>query len=150
MLQKEKLWHMDTPSIETTIDHILTDKSYSYYFTDAGVTQMLIDSDHRAVQCKLRLCGRLKKRSTARQRSMQLDYSGLKCQEIRDAFCRDVVENFNTQPEYQSKYSRLASAVADITHKTLPRKTRPQPGWFNSAQNVISNRIQERCHVKGF
>ena len=45
---------------------------------DAGVTQAVIDSDHSAIMCKLRLISRLKKKSSPRDRLIRLDYSKLK------------------------------------------------------------------------
>ena len=137
-------WIHPRSKLQHQLDHFLTIKDNSPSFTDAGVTQSLTDSDHRAVLCKLRLACRLKKRTSTRQRLLQLDYSGLKSDTIKDAFCQKVVEKYNAQPEDQPKYTKLATAVESVTCASLPRKSKPQPGWFVAAQHEINHLIQKR------
>ena len=137
-------WIHPRSKLQHQLDHFLTDKTNSQFFTGAGVTQCLIDSDHRAIHCKLRLVGRLKKRTTPRQRLLHLDYSGLKCDRTKDAFCHEVVEKYNAQPEDRPKYTRLATAVECVTRAALPCKSKPQPGRFSAAQTEINHLIQQR------
>ena len=111
---------------------------------DAGVTQVLIDSDHLAVMCKIRLIVRLKKRSSPRQRLLHLDYSALKDGETRSTFCTKVLESYHAQPTARSNYSRLSAAVTSVSRDTLPHKPKPQPGWFAAAQHTLIPLIQQR------
>ena len=111
---------------------------------DAGVTQVLIDSDHLAVMCKIRLIIRLKTWTSPRQRLLHLDYSALKDGETRNTFCTKVLESYNTQPTARSNYSRLAAAVTSVSRDTLPHKPKPQPGWFAAAQHTLIPLIQQR------
>ena len=68
-------WIHPRSKLPHQIDHFITSKSEFCRFTDAGVTEPVIDSDHRAVMCKLRISARLKKRSTPRQKISKLDSS---------------------------------------------------------------------------
>ena len=59
------------------IDHIITTRSSFKCFTDAGIATPILDSDHRALQCKLRLACRLRKKSDLRSKIICLDYHKL-------------------------------------------------------------------------
>ena len=93
------------------IDHFFVKKNKANLFTDAGVTQSFIDSDHQAVICKLRLIVKLKKSYVPRQRLLQLNYNELKLEEVKDDFCHRVFESFNKQSNTNSLYNRLATSV---------------------------------------
>ena len=64
------------------INHFVTSKGGFSRFIDAGCTSPVLDSDHLAVMCKLRIAARLKKRTkTARQQLLKLDTTFLKDKE---------------------------------------------------------------------
>ena len=47
------------------LDHFIGSHTTRSRVIDAGVTEQLIDSDHRAVKCKLRVMLKLRKKTTA-------------------------------------------------------------------------------------
>ena len=137
-------WIHPRSKLQHQIDHFLTDKCHAQRILDAGVTEQLIDSDHRAIVCKIRIMFRLKKKSSPRQRLLQIDYSSLAEPALQQVFCRKVFDNYNTKPADEAKYTRLAAAVKETTLEELPKKARPQPGWFATAEEKLIPLIQER------
>jgi len=137
-------WVHPRSKLQHQIDHFFVKKDKSQFFTDACVTQPIIDTDHNAVLCKLHLINRLKKRSNPRQRLLQYDYYGLKNREARETFCVKVFEAYNAQTISNSKYNRFAAAVTSVSRNNLPRKSKPSPGWFTSAQQTLIPLIHQR------
>ena len=90
--------------------------------SDAGVTGQLVDSDHLAIKCKLRLMLRLKKATPIRQKLALIDYSVLSSDpEMKETFCKSVLEKFNLANDDSSIYTRLSEAVQQ-TATQLPKK----------------------------
>ena len=110
---------------------------------DAGVTEPLIDSDHLAIKCKLRFVLRLKKKSTPRQRLIQLAYTSLKHINVRNEFCMRVKNLYNSRT-LNNSYSKVADAITKVSHEILPRAMKPSPGWFQAAQDALLPLIQQR------
>ena len=125
------------------IDHFLSERERLCLISDAGVTGPLIDSDHRAVKCKVRIMRRLKKKTPVRQRLSLLDYTVLSDNDRNKSFCRTVLQNYNTN-ENTSIYTRLAEAVIQTATKDLPKKQKPQPGWFQQAEDKLMPIIMKR------
>ena len=132
------------------IDHFLTSKSQFHRFLDAGITESLIDSDHRAIRCKVIIMLRLKKCDPPRQSLLRLDYMCLKNNEIAKSFCDNVVENRNTLPSTLPCYTRLATAVQKSALELLPKMQRVQPGWFMSAEETLPPLVNERVNCSSF
>ena len=126
------------------IDHIITSRSEFCRFTDAGSTEPLIDSDHRAVNCKLRVMHRLKKRSSPRQRLLHLNYNVLSDKTTSANFCNEVYEKYCTLPEDTPRYSRLAESTQHASLHLLPKQPKPQPGWFQASEDKLLPLIEER------
>ena len=126
------------------IDHFLTESSTMCRLSDAGVTGQLVDSDHIAIKCKLRVMQRLKKVTPIRQRLALINYSVLSTdQQMKDTFHKDTLLQFNASDETMSNYTRLSLAVQQ-TATQLPKKEKPQPGWFQLAENELSPLITKR------
>ena len=64
--QQYGTWMHPRSKLAHQIDHFITGNEQFCRFTDAGVTASLLDSDHRAIGCKLRVMARLKKRTPQR------------------------------------------------------------------------------------
>ena len=115
------------------IDHFITESSTMCRLSDAGVTGQLVDSDHIAIKCKLRVMLRLKKVTPIRQRLALINYSVLSTdQQMKDTFYKDTLLQFNASDETMSNYTRLSIAVQQ-TATQLPKKEKTQPGWFQLA-----------------
>ena len=104
----------------------------------------MIDSDHRAVNCKIRVAHRLKKRSSQRQRLLHLDYSHLTDDDTVSTFCNKVHSKFSNDVVNDSCYSRLADAAQKAAIECLPKKSRAQPGWFKAAEVTLVPLIEAR------
>ena len=138
-------WLHPRSKLPHQIDHFLTDKSEFFRFTDAGVTRQLVDSDHQAIMCKVRIMSRLKKCTPLRKRLCHLDYSLLLHDEgVAQSFCEKVADNFNTAQPELSTYSRLSNSVQAAALETVPKKGRPQPGWFDAAKETLLPLIEKR------
>ena len=126
------------------IDHFITAGEDFCRFTDAGLSESFIDSDHRAIKCKLRIMVRLKKCTPHRQRLLRIDYDSLRNEDTRKAFCEKVVDSYTSQPVTNSLYTRLATSVNAAALDVLPKKQRAQPGWFAAAEHQLLLLIQKR------
>ena len=87
-------WLHPRSKLPHQLDHIITLQSDRKRFTDAGAwSGQLIDSDHRAVGCKLRLAVRLqRKKADARSKLARLDFSPLSDESTRQAFAAHVLQ----------------------------------------------------------
>ena len=137
-------WIHPRSKLPHQIDHFLAEKHNAFRVTDAGVTEPIIDSDHRAILCKLRIKTRLKKRTPARQRIMQLDHSVLDQVDIQSVFCKEVHNRFNAHPNITCKYTKLAGALKEAAETVLPKKQRAQPGWFQADEENLTSLIAKR------
>ena len=129
------------------IDHFLTRKTDFHRFKDAGVTSPLLDSDHRAIQCRLKVVCFLKKEVTPRSKMLHLDHSKLQQDDEQLAFCKNVINELkstDTESENRSLYTQLASAAISTAKKTLPKKPKANPGWFETAKSTLLPLIERR------
>ena len=126
------------------IDHFITSSDDFCRYTDAGLTVSLIDSDHKAIGCKLRIMARLKKRTPQRQRLLRINYDSLRDEGTKKVFCEKVTASYATQSISDTLYTRLASAVNTAALHILPKKQRPQPGWFAAAEHKLLPLIEKR------
>ena len=124
------------------IDHFITEKANKYCFTVAGNSSPLLDSDNKAIKCKIRVMVPLKKKTTMRERLMSVDYSMLTRSEINEYFCKEVFDNYNTNDSNIPKYTKFANAVKTATTRTT--RKRNQPGWFKQAEEELVRIIEKR------
>ena len=111
---------------------------------DAGVTEQLVDSDHRAVKCKLRVMLKLRKKTTARQKLLRLDFNSLSNEEVVGDFCQKVSESMQRATEEDKTYKKLSEAMTTAAVESVPKKKRLSPGWFNAAENTLKPLIDAR------
>ena len=137
-------WIHPRSKLKHQIDHFLVIKEHFKYIMDAGVTQSLLDSDHSAIMCKIRLISRLKKKSSPREKLLRLDYSQLKNDVERENFCTNVLQSYNVEPEHNNVYTKLANSITSVCHNTLSKRKKPSPGWFISAQDKLIPLIEKR------
>ena len=138
-------WVHPRSKLPHQIDHIIVANEHFCRFTDAGRAPVLLDSDHRAVYCKLRVMARLKKRTPQRTRLLRSNFDCLADKVIADTFCKKVVDTYSSQVERgEAKYTRLAKSLTVATLETLPMKEKAQPGWFAAAELQITPLIENR------
>ena len=127
------------------IDHFLSDKIHFSRFTDAGLADPLLDSDHLAIMCKLRIAAKLKKRTPdIRQKILHLDATILKDKENCKKFCNTVANNYASSSNVDDKYSKLSQAISDAAVNSLPKKPKAQPGWFKAEEKNFLKLINIR------
>ena len=127
------------------IDHFITSKRDFCRLIDAGCSKPLLDSDHLAIMCKLRIAARLKKRNiTPRQKLLKLDTSELKDKGRSAEFCNSVMEKFDNSAGDLDYYTRVSNAMEEAAKEILPNKPRAQPSWFAIAKEKLSKLIEER------
>ena len=127
------------------IDHFITSKSDFCRLTDAGCSKPLVDSDHLAIMCKLKIKARLKKRNPApRQKLLKLDVTVLNDKSRSAEFCNKVMEKFDNSAGDSDYYTRVSNSMIEAAKEVLPAKPRAQPSWFVAASEKLSKLIEER------
>ena len=146
------------------LDHIFVSRSEVYRFTDAGsCSGQLIDSDHRAVRCTLRISTGFQRKPDPRARLSRLDYTSLYQESDQKAFACSVLDHLRTQlpptsppplpspPSASSPpimppvpYSALADALRSTAIATLPKRNRPTPSWFAAQADKLRSLIKAR------
>ena len=120
------------------IDHIITARSSFKCFSDTGITAPILDSDHRAVRCKLRLACRLRKKSDLRSKMTCLDYQKLNDEETALKFRRSVCESAS------ESFTGLTTAIQKASLSVLPKREKAYPGWFKDKEDIILPLIEAR------
>ena len=87
---------------------------------NAGLTAQLLDSDHSAIMITIRIMKRLKRNIDKRKQLMNLDYSKLLNEDVKQRF-NDEVLHLTSQTNTPS-YSLFANALKSAAESTLPRK----------------------------
>ena len=127
------------------IDHFITSKSDFCRLTDAGCSKPLVDSDHLAIMCKLKIKAKLKKRNPApRQKLLKLDVTVLNDKSKSAEFCNKVMEKFDNSAGDSDYYTRVSNSMMEAAKEVLPAKPRAQPSWFVAASEKLSKLIEER------
>ena len=127
------------------IDHFITSKSDFCRLTDAGCSKPLVDSDHLAIMCKLKIKARLKKRNPApRQKLLKLDVTVLNDKSKSAEFCNKVMEKFDNSAGDSDYYTRVSNSMMEAAKEVLPAKPRAQPSWFVAASEKLSKLIEEK------
>ena len=127
------------------IDHFITSKSDFCRLTDAGCSKPLVDSDHLAIMCKLKIKARLKKRNPdPRQKLLKLDVTVLNDKSRSAEFCNKVMEKFDNSAGDSDYYTRVSNSMIEAAKEVLPAKPRAQPSWFVAASEKLSKLIEER------
>ena len=127
------------------IDHFITSKSDFCRLTDAGCSKPLVDSDHLAIMCKLKIKARLKKRNPdPRQKLLKLDVTVLNDKSRSAEFCNKVMEKFDNSAGDSDYYTRVSNSMMEAAKEVLPAKPRAQPSWFVAASEKLSKLIEER------
>ena len=79
----------------------------------------------------------------------QVIASSSHCKSLHDSdtkkqFCESVVASLATQPVSDTLYTRLAASINIAALRALPKKQRPQPGWFAAAENKLLPLVEKR------
>ena len=84
--------------LQHQLDHILISRGDLCRFTDAGSWRrgQLLDSDHRAVQCSMRIVVRLQRKKDVRSKLARLDASVLRDDPARSAFAHNVLKRLDS------------------------------------------------------
>ena len=125
------------------IDHFIVNRDMTPRIRDAGVTACLLDSDHRALFVIVKIMKRLKKKSEPRSKMTRLDITALSNISTRNSLCENVVRNFNATDQ-KDLYSSLSESIKSACQRTLPNKTKNQPGWFQANSAKLLPLIQSR------
>lgn len=131
------------------VDHFLVESNMMRHVSDCGITDPLVDSDHRAVKIVLRVVPRVQKKAvTSRAQLCKLDFSVLRgrgedADVIRTEFCHAVMSEYEL-PSESAGYSRFADAVFKVSLRKMPRRKRASPGWFEQSKEVLIPLIAER------
>jgi hypothetical protein len=143
------------------LDHIFVARSDVHRFTDAGSRPgQLIDSDHRAVGCKLRITTGFQRKPDQRARLARLDYTSLYQESEQQAFARAVVDHLlpslpspplpSPPPAspppitLSTPYSALADALRSTALALLPKRARSTPSWFAAQADRLRLLIRAR------
>ena len=137
-------WTHPRSKLTHQIDQIITHKNDFCRFIDAVATTPLIYSDLKSVIYKLRTSAHLKKRSTPRQNLAKLNHNYFHSQDTKTLFCQSILNQLPTNRQTNCKYDELAHAMGKAAHETLPKRNRPQPGWFKQNEVNLKPLIEKR------
>ena len=143
------------------LDHILVARCDVYRFSNAGSRAgQLIDSDHRAVSCTLRITTGFQRKPDQRAQLSRLDYTSLYQESEQTAFACAVLNQLlpstpspplpsppSTSPPPITPlvpYSALADALRSTAIATLPKRSRPTPSWFAAQADRLHSLIRAR------
>ena len=141
--KKYATWSHPRSKLPHQIDHFITEKHDFFRIVNAGVTQPLLYSDHKAIKCCLRIVALFRKRKTSRMKMNRLDSNALTNRETSKAFNASVYESYNIKKEHY-QYQDLSSDMYNSAIKTLPLKTKAQPEWFAADEKRLLHLIEKR------
>ena len=132
------------------IDHFLVESSKMKHVKDCGITESLVDSDHRALKCVLYVVARKKRPpvESVRRYRAALDFAVLRGDDAsdvqnRELFNGDVMRAYDALSADMGVYPRLAAALGKACEK-MPKRKRASPGWFEAAKAVLLPLIAAR------
>ena len=141
---------MDTSTLNPPhqLDHIITNRDKLCIVTDAGFTENMVDSDHRALKCKFRIQLKLAKRPPPPP-LRNLNFAKLQSQETTTEFCEKFTASINKQPititdSPTSTYTKLAEAINTTDQQILGKVGRNELGWFQEASNILEPLTKRR------
>ena len=116
------------------LDHIITNKDKPCTVTDIGVTESMVESDHRALKCKFRIQLKLAKRPPPPP-IRNLNLAKLQSQETSTELCEEVMASIIKQQSTitdspTSTHTKLAEVINTTAPLILGKVGRNQPGWF--------------------
>ena len=126
--------------------HIITNRDKLCIVTDAGVTENMVDSDHRALKCKFRIQLKLAKRPPSPP-LRNLNFAKIQSQETTTELCEKVTASINKQ-QYTitdsptSTHTKLAEAINTTDTLILGKMGRNENGWFQEAYNILEPLIE--------
>ena len=81
---------------------------------------------------------------TPRQRLVKLNHDHLNSQGSKTLFCSSILNELPINYETKSKYDELAYEMEKAAHETIPKRNRPQPGWFKEDEHKLNSLIEKR------
>ena len=166
-------WIHPRSKLAYQLDHILVARDDLCRFKDAGSCPFqLINSDHRAVGCKLLARVSFRRKADPRSSLLRLDTSSLYDLTGQQAFARNFVhrvkETSLIAPKVQTAlevgndgrvtlhlttcvtvvpsvpYVNVAQALKATAMELLPVKPKPQPAWFEAKRELLTKLIASR------
>ena len=135
-------WRHPRSKLPYQIDHIITQKADFCRVVDVFVSKPLLDSDHLAVQMKLRIVNCLHKKypkkPTLKRNCKQL----LVNQETCQIFNTTIAEKICNSPN--ASYELLEKSMHDAASSVLPEPTRVCPDWFSANKTELLKLIEKR------
>ena len=136
-------WTHPRSKLPHQIDHILTLKTDFRRITDVSVIQPLLDSDHIALRCKLRLVVSFYKKTPNKRPLSKLDSNQLLSnQNLSDEFNNRISEKLVETDS--ASYELLAKSMHSSAEATLGEKVRVCPDWFSANRNELLILIDNR------
>ena len=125
-------WSHPRSKLPHQIDHFISEKSDFCRFIDANITKPLLESDHLAIKCKLRVMSNYRKatkyRPVSRLNSDLLLDSGNTSNEFNQFVSDAIQNNLNFSENAYKNLTNVTMSNAAIS--TLPRKCRNSSGWL--------------------
>ena len=136
-------WRHPRSKLPHQIDHIISEKKDFSRFTNASAACPLLHSDHKSVNCCLRIASYFQKQTVPRNKISRFDSNTLSSRDRSSAFNTLIVER-HVQKSENYQYHDLAYDMFNAATKTLPIKARAQPDWFEANENELLNLIEQR------
>jgi len=136
-------WMHPRSKLPHQIDHILTLKTDFRRIIDVSVTKPLLDSDHIALRCKLRLAVCFNKKSPNKRSLSKYDSDQLiRNLRLSNDFNNRVSDKL--QEATSVTYKDLSESMHNTAISILDTKVRICPDWFSANRNDLSLLIEKR------
>lgn len=136
-------WCHPRSKLPHQIDHIIIEKSDFFRVIDAHSSKPLLDSDHLAVKCKLRVVAYLKQNIPNIRPLTKLDSNQLlQNDNLSSTFNETVKENIRNTDNVS--YETLAKSIHEAALTILQKKSRATPDWFTNNKVELLSLIQKR------
>ena len=137
-------WRHPHSKLPYQIDHILVEKSSFCRIINVATVKPVLDTDHLAIFCKLRILYNICKAIPNKRPLVKLDTDQL-CvnKELSTQFNRFVrtkIESASRNPSYET----LAGAMHQGAISVLKKKSRSSPDWFTSNKAELLHLIEKR------
>jgi len=136
-------WSHPRSKLPHQIDHIIIEKSNFCRVMDTHSMKPLLDSDHLAVRCKLRIASYLKQNIPNARPLTKLDSNQLlQNPELSENFNQIVAEKIRNSEG--RTYEIFANSIQEAALSTLQKKSRVSPDWFTNNKVELLSLIQKR------
>ena len=137
-------WRHPRSKLPYQTDHILIEKSNFYRLINVSTVKPVVDTDHLAIFCKLRISCNIRTAIPNKRPLSKLDTDESRVNNVISTqfnlFVKSKIESSLENPLYET----LAGAMHEGATSLLHKKSRFSPDWFSTNKAELLNLIDKR------